>query len=337
MSKTKLIDVANKAGVSKSTASQFLNGRFDYMSAKTKARIQEAIDELQYVPNSIARSLKTDKTKTLGVIVRDITGDYTSQAIRGMDDYCKQNGYNLIIYNTDFDPASERKAIASLRNLRVDGLIIASSGANNALVAELSSKIMPVVQFQLEHDKLDKDIIVSDYRQAAFDATQYLISLGHRRIAFVTQRYKEVHSRLERYLGYTEALAEHGISIDDSLVQYWDRENGLEVSAEHMLSIENPPTAFFTQHLAITVALMRSMQVHKVSMPEDVSLISFDEIPMAEFFKVPITVVQQNPYEIGMQAAKSMINKIINPDAQLAKVMVPCCLVKRDSCSILKS
>ena len=94
-SKVRLIDVAEKAGVSKSTASQFLNGRFDFMSFDTRLRLQKAVEELNYVPNNIARSLKTNKTKTLGVIVRDISSYYTSQTIRGMDDYCKSHGYDL--------------------------------------------------------------------------------------------------------------------------------------------------------------------------------------------------------------------------------------------------
>ena len=190
MSKTKLIDVAKLAGVSKSTVSQFLNGRFDYMSKDTKARIQKTVEDLDYVPNNIARSLKTARTRTVGVIVRDIAGFYTSQAIRGMDDYCKGEGYNLIIHNTDFDAATEASALRSLGNLRVDGMIITSSGSNEALISEISEQNTAVVQFQLEHNDSDKDIVLSDYRQAAHDATEYLIQLGHKRICFVTQEFK---------------------------------------------------------------------------------------------------------------------------------------------------
>ena len=114
MAKIKLIDVANLAGVSKSTVSQYLNGRFDYMSDKTKVRIKLAVEELNYVPNPIARSLKLDKTKTIGVVVRDITGFYTSRTIRGIDDYCKTSDYNVLIYNTDVDPEVEARSLEAL-------------------------------------------------------------------------------------------------------------------------------------------------------------------------------------------------------------------------------
>ena len=252
MPKIKLIDVANHAGVSKSTVSQYLNGRFDYMSEKTKERVKLAVSELDYVPNPIARSLKMDKTKTIGVIVRDITGYYTSRTIRGIDDYCKTSEYNVIIYNTDFDPITEARSLEALYQLRVDGIIIASSGKNTDLITKYIDKGLPIVHFQLEHDGNEKNIIVSDYRKAAFDATEYLIKLGHKRICFVTQDYKNVKSRMERYLGYAEALGKYKIPLDKQLIQYWQRETGFLQSPKAIIASANSPTAFFTQHLPIT-------------------------------------------------------------------------------------
>ncbi|MGB5579159.1 MAG: LacI family DNA-binding transcriptional regulator [Woeseia sp.] len=327
--------MAEKAGVSKSTASQFLSGRFEYMSSDTRARIQQAVEELNYVPNNIARSLKTDTTRSIGVIVRDIAGFYTSHAIRGMDDFCKSHGYDMIIYNTDFEPATEARAIKSLGQLRVDGMIIASSGSNTELVSENSGRETPLVQFQLEHDDSDKDIILSDYRQAAFDATEYLIQLGHKRICFITQEYKSVKSRFERYQGYVDALNKYSIPIDEQLIQYWQRETGLRNSPKSILESSNAPTAFFAQHLAITVDLLKALDKADISIPDDVSVVGFDEIPMAEFFKVPITVVKQQPYVVGSEAAKLLINKIQNPEKDSKRIMVPCSLIVRDSCKRL--
>jgi DNA-binding LacI/PurR family transcriptional regulator len=256
MKKIKIIDVAELAGVSKSTVSQYLNGRFDYMSEKTKQRVKAAVDELDYVPNPIARSLKMDKTKTIGVIVRDITGFYTSRTIRGIDDYCKTSEYNVLIYNTDFDPSIEAKSLAALYQLRVDGIIIASSGKNKDTINKYIDKGMPIVHFQLEHDGNEKNIIVSDYRKAAFEATEYLIQLGHQRICFVTQNFKNVKSRQERYLGYVDALKKYHILLDETLIQLWERESGFQESPEEILNMINPPTVFFTQHLAITTELL---------------------------------------------------------------------------------
>ena len=165
MTKIKIGDVAQRAEVSKSTVSQFLSGRYEYMSKDTKARVESAIKELNYIPNAIARSLKTNKTKTIGVIVRDISGFYTSRALRGIDDFCKSSEYNVIIYNTDFDPNTEARSLHSLRQLGVDGIVIASSGMNNDLIDELNNNDCPIVQFQLEYDDRNTSVVVTDYEK----------------------------------------------------------------------------------------------------------------------------------------------------------------------------
>ncbi|TYK66968.1 LacI family DNA-binding transcriptional regulator [Colwellia echini] len=335
MSKIRLIDVALRAGVSKSTASQYLNGRFDYMSKETKERVRVAIQELDYVPNPIARSLKTSTTKTIGVIVRDITGFYTSRTIRGIDDYCKDSEYNVLIYNTDFDPAIEAKSLQALYQLRVDGIIIASSGRNAELIDEFINKGLPIVQFQIEYDGYERNIIVSDYRQAAFEATEYLISLGHQRICFVTQDFKDVKSRNERYLGYASALKKHDIPLESQLIQYWHRETGFKQAPKEILTSTNAPTAFFTQHLAITTELLTHLNEENIAIPNDVSVLGFDDIPMAEFFKVPITVVKQDPYKIGVEATKLLLDNINDKEKLSHKIMVPCALARRDSCKKL--
>lgn len=332
MPKTKLIDVAELAGVSKSTVSQYLNGRFDYMSEKTKERVRLAISELDYVPNPIARSLKTDKTKTIGVIVRDIIGYDTSHTIRAIDDYCKKSGYKVLIYNSDFDSETEASALEALYQLRVDGVIIASSGKNTALIDKYISKGLSVVYFQLEHEGNEKNIVISDYRKAAFEATEYLIKNGHNRICFLTQDFKEVKSREERYLGYTEALKKYNLPVDSALVQYWHRETGFNTQPKQILAIDNPPTAFFTQHLAITIECLKALKLDDINIPNDVSFIGFDDIPMAEFFQVPITVVKQAPYKVGLAAAKLLLDNINNETKAPVRLTVPCTLTLRDSC-----
>ncbi|KXI30174.1 LacI family DNA-binding transcriptional regulator [Paraglaciecola hydrolytica] len=331
MAKVKLIDVALLAGVSKSTASQYLNGRFEFMSKDTQERIRAAVSELDYVPNPIARNLKATKTKTIGVIVRDITGFYTSKAIRGVDDWCKQNDYNALIYNTDFDSAIEAKSLEALYQLRVDGIIIASSGKNTKLIAEYVKKGMPIVQFQLEHDGSEKNIILSDYKQAAFDATEYLIKLGHKRICFMSQDFKKVKSRNERYQGYADALSKYDIPLEPTLIQYWQRETGFQQSIQHIMQ-SAAPSAFFTQHLAITTDLLTALNQEHISIPDDVSLIGFDDLPMAEFFKVPITVIKQEPYIIGLEAAKILLGSINDVNKPAQKIMISCSLVTRQSC-----
>ena len=142
--------------------------------------------------------------------------------MRGIDDFCKSEDYNVFIYNTDFDPTMEARALQNLRQLGVDGIIIASSGMNNNLIDELNSNDHPIVQFQLEYDECNTSIVVTDYEKAAYEATEYLIELGHQRICFLSQNFKNVKSRNERYLGYSSALKKHKIDLDEQLIQYWD-------------------------------------------------------------------------------------------------------------------
>ena len=205
------------------------------------------------------------------------------------------------------------------------------------MIANYIEKGMTIVQFQLEHDGNEKNIILSDYRQGAFDATQYLIELGHTRICFVTQDFKNVKSRHERYQGYAEALDKYNITLDEQLIKYWHRETGFETSPKEIFALDNPPTAFFTQHLAITTALLKNLSQENISIPGDVSLLGFDDIPMAEFFKVPISVVKQDPYKIGLEAAKLLLENINDKEKPSYRVMVPCTLTKRDSCKTLFS
>jgi DNA-binding LacI/PurR family transcriptional regulator len=334
MTKIKIVDVATHAGVSKSTVSQYLNGRFGHMSTATKERIRLAVEELNYVPNPIARSLKSDKTKTIGVIVRDITGFNTSRILRGIDDYCKKAGYNVLIYNTDFDAEVERRSLVTLKQLCVDGIIITSSGKNADLINQYLDLQYPVVQFQLEYSDCEGNIVLSDFRQAAQKATEYLIKLGHTRIGFLTQKFEGSLSRTERYQGYVDALTAHNIPLNESLIQYWDRDAGFAQSPVELLNQPNSPTAFFTQHLAITTDLLKLFNQLKIEVPERVSVVGYDEIPMVDMFKVPVTVVQQDSYNIGLESAKLLLAELNQKEKrkQKKKIIVPCQLVIRDSC-----
>lgn len=331
MQKIKIVDVANYAGVSKSTVSQFLNGRLHYMSEKTRLKIQDAIKALNYVPNPIARSLKTAKTNTIGVIVRDISGADTSRVLRGIDDYCKAQQFNVLIYNTDFDPAAEASALQNLREMKVDGIIIASSGQNSETINHYISTGLPVVQFQMEYQPCEDNIVLSDYHQGAFKATEYLVKLGHQRICYISQDFTNVVSRQARYQGYVDALTKHNVDNDPTLVQFWDRQSKLHIPLKEILE-ETKATAIFSQHFAITEQILRELKQLKLEIGQDISLISFDEIPMVEHFKVPITVVKQDPYRVGEESGRILIENIKNKGKPKQRITIPCELLERASC-----
>ncbi|WP_413700107.1 substrate-binding domain-containing protein [Psychromonas sp. KJ10-10] len=246
-----------------------------------------------------------------------------------------KNGYNVLIYNTDFDEEVEKRSLLTLRQMRVDGIIITSTGKNLQLINEYVQTGFPVVQFQLEYESSLSHIVLSDDREASQRATEYLIGLGHQRICFITQSFEANLSRSERYQGYVNALKLNQIPLDKSLIQYWDRDAGFENSPLRLLQMENAPTAFFTQHLPITTELLKLFNVAKIDVPEQVSVLGFDDIPMVEMFKVPVTVVQQDSYNIGIESAKLLLDGVMKDEKlsnQAKKVIVPCCLVERSSC-----
>jgi LacI family transcriptional regulator len=328
----KLIDVANKAGVSKSTASQYLNGRYKYMSLETKERIRVAIEELNFVPNQIARSLKTEKTNTIGIIVSNITGPITSQVIRGVDDHCKKNNYNLLIYNTDYIKEIEKKSIATLNSLKADGLIITSSGEINDLLNTEDQGSLPIVHIHRDFDGLNVNTVLSDYTKGAYEATEYLIQLGHTRIGVITRPYDKIPSRRRRLNGCKNALENNHIPFDSNLVQIAHNKSDIEIIYNYFMSLTEPPTVIFTMYSMITIDLLRYLNTHNISIPEDISLLAFDDLPLADLLKVPLTVVNQQSYELGEKAAALLLDKIAFPKKQQENVTLPCNLIIRSSC-----
>lgn len=335
MKKVKLIDVANKAGVSKSTASQYLNGRYEYMSEKTRERIRLAVEELNFTPNSIARSLKTQKTHTIGVIVNSIIGVITSYTIRGIDDYFKKNGYNVLIYNTDYSADAELKSLDTLKSLNADGLIITSSGhINDRLMAEDAGGL-PVVHINRDFEGLNVNKVMSDYHQGSYDATRHLIDMGHRHIAVLTNPYENIPSRIRRLDGFRDAMSDHGLTVDDNQICVIDDTLDVAKAYNRLLSSDTPPTVIFSMFSQITVQLLSLLQERETNIPEEMSVICFDDFPLAHLFKTPVTAVDQSAYALGEATAKRLL-EIINGDQTEKKMtLLPCNLVIRDSCSKL--
>lgn len=332
MKQVKLIDVANKAGVSKSTASQFLNGRFEYMSAATKLRLEAAVNELGFIPNQLARSLKTKKTNTIGVMVNSINGPTTSDVIRGIDDYLKSKGYNVLIYNTDYKKATELASIANLQAQSADGLIITSSGEINDLLNDEGQLGMPVVHIHRTFDDLKVNTVLSDFRSGAYMGTDYLIQQGHKRIGVMTRPYANIPSRQERLEGYYDALEAHGLARDEALVDVVDDQETIGGLLSDLLALADPPTALFVMYSRLTKDLLLYCNTHDIKIPEDFSLIAFDDLPMAPLFKTPLTVIDQSSYELGIEAAKLLLTKISQPEDCHEDVVLPCHLVVRGSC-----
>lgn len=333
MAKVRLIDVGNMAGVSKSTVSQYLNGRYEYMSAETRERIRQAVETLEFTPDPIARSMRTDKSYTIGIMVKNITGVITSNVIRGIDDYCKDKNYNVLIYNTDYIEVIERKSIASLRSLKADGLIITSSGKVSSLLNKADQDDLPMIHIHREYDDLHVSTVHSDYKAGSYAAIEYLLGLHHTNIAIFTRDYNKLPSRISRIKGCRDALQDNGHSLKDENICVVESNEDIELQYKRLMALPKPPTVIFSLFSDVSIELLSYLNNHEINVPNDISVIGFDDLPLAHLMKTPLTVVNQSAYEIGQTAAKLLLKRIATPNDEIDYEKLPCNLIIRDSCS----
>ncbi|MEM3062908.1 MAG: LacI family DNA-binding transcriptional regulator [Nitrososphaerota archaeon] len=328
-----IYDVAKRAGVSAMTVSRVINGKKD-VKPETRDKVLKAIEELGYVPNSLARSFVLQRTKTIGLVITDITNPFFTTLARGVEDTAMKNQFSVIFCNTDEDPEKEVLYLELLARKRVDGVILASaSGKRTPLKSILLSKI-PVVLIDREVDGLeDLDIVKGDSVYGAYLLTKHLINLGHKRIGIIVGS-KNISTAEDRVEGYKKALVEAGIDIDDELIRFarYSREDGYKVTKE-LLNLENPPTAIFGGNNFIAVGAMMAIRDSGLRVPEDIALVSFDDIESLSQVYPFFTVVTQPAYSMGVISAELLIRRIEDKDRvrERRKVILQPELIIRES------
>jgi len=307
-------DVARKARISKSTVSQYLNGRYEFMSLETQQRIRHIIEELEYRPNALARSLKKKKTNTIAAVVSSILNPFMTNTIRGAEDYCKESGFNLILCNSDDDPKQELEYIHTLAAKQIDGMIISTTGRNNVALGELNRKGTPVVLFSRQIPELGVDAVTVNNRQGVEMGIRHLIAQGHRQIVFFVLPYREtpVTPRRERAQAYSDLMVECGLPVrTDWLVETSNEEAVLSERLDRLL--EGPglkPTAVFGANDLMTMSLVRLLANRGIKVPGDMAVMGFDDWEWAPYLNPPITVVAQPCYEMGRRATERLVQRI---------------------------
>ncbi|MEX3624575.1 substrate-binding domain-containing protein [Viridibacillus arvi] len=309
MERVTMADVANKANVSKSTVSQYINNRFEYMSLETKKRIECAIEELNYQPNIIARSLKQKKTYTIGVIVANILHTFSTQVIRAIEDECQRKNVNVIVCNADDQPSKERKYIETLRAKQVDGLIIFPTGGNLDLYKKLEKSGYPLVFVDRTVENTDITSVLLDNEKASSLAVDHLVGKGYRNIAFLTTSIEmNITPRIERMDGFKKALQKHNLPL---LEQFYAGEeiHKMQGKMHFMFSQDKVPDAIICGNDLTLLEVLKFCRKKALTIPTDVALVSIDEVSFSEIYNPPITVVTQPSYEIGTYAAKQLLQK----------------------------
>lgn len=314
-----IADVAKHAGVSKSTVSQYLNQRYDYMGEKTKERIKQAVEQLGYSPNIIARSLKQKSTTTIGVIVANILHVFSTQVIRAIEDFCNDMNFHVIVCNADDDPVKEKRYIDMLRAKQVDGIIAFPTGGNVELYQGLINDNYPIVFMDRLIPGISVNTVLLDNEKASFLAVDHFARKGHEKIGMFAPPLREkLTPRLERINAYKKALQLHHIPFHpDYLVS---REiDTMQEAVINMMEMPDPPTALLALNDRVLFEILTYTKEHQINIPGDVALIGIDDVSFAGFYRPALTTVAQPAFDMGKKAAELLLNQIKNKSGESEK------------------
>jgi len=325
-------DVAREAGVSITTVSHVLNGTRS-VAEPTKQRVLAAIERLHYEVNSLAQSLKSDRSQTIGLLVTDISNPFFTSLVRGVEDIANAAGYGVMLCNTDENPDKELTYLRMLRRKRVDAILMAPTGIPQPLVDQLIGQGVPLVCFDRPSPGALCDTVLVDNVGGAQQAVSHLLRLGHQRVGVITG-LSGVGTTNERLDGYMRAMAEHAIPVDEDLVRLGNsRLDGGFREMLSLLDLPTPPTAVFTTNNLMTLGALGALQARQVGVPDEMAIVGFDDFEWAAVLRPRITTVAQPTYEIGKTAARMLIDRIEGRGgSDPRRVVLPTRLIVRESC-----
>jgi LacI family transcriptional regulator len=321
-------DVARQAGVSLKTVSRVVNGE-DGVRPDTTEKVNAAISALGFRRNDIARALRGGKrTRSLGLVIKDVANPFYSLIARGVEEVARTNDLLVISGCSDEDPARERHLIRSLCERRVDGLLVVPSGNDHRyLIPEINMGTPAVFIDRPPEDALQADVVLIDNAGGARAAVTHLIEHGHRRIACLVD-LPGIFTARERRRGYDEALREHDVSVDESLIRVGQHDvAGAESAMAELLALGDPPTAVFTGNNRLTVGALRAIQAAGAG----TALVGFDDLELADMLATPVTVVAHYPAEMGRRAAGLLCRRMAGEELPPQRVVLPTHLIVRGS------
>ena len=319
-----LKDIAEKTGVSISTVSRVLHDKSKKykISDETAAKVMLAAKDLGYRVNALARGLRQQKTREIGIIIPDISNPFFSDIVKCLASELRKKGYNFILYDSDEDIAIERTGVKSLLEKRVDGLIIASVGQDFSHIQKIRDADIPVVMVDRCSDDLYIDSVSVDNVKGSLLAVNYLINEGHTRIAFI-KGLPGTYANETRLNGYKQALQAAGISIDEQLIVGDDfRSFNGYLSTKSLLNLSNPPSAIYTAGDLIALGTLEACKEMNISIPDDISLITFDDPVFASYLSPALTAIEQPRFKIAEIAIAMLYSRIKNPNEEHRKILL---------------
>jgi DNA-binding LacI/PurR family transcriptional regulator len=329
---TTIYDVARRANVSVATVSRVL-GDNPTVQAQLRERVLEAAKELGYRPNRVARSLRVQKSSTIGLIISDIQNPFFLSVVRAVEDIAYDNSYSIFLCNSDEDPEKEKLYLNLMRDENVAGVILTPAREKRTeLDRELGDDI-PVVTLDRRLVGSSLDSVLTNNLESAFELVNHLIASGHQSIGAILG-VSDITTGRERREGYIQALASNGIAFSaDYVVEVIPKaENGYN-AAKQLMSLPTPPSAIFIGNGQLTLGALQAIHEQNLVIPDDIAVACFDEMPWNVLVQPGITAVAQPTYELGRVAAMLLLERIENPALPVREVILKNTLIIRQSSS----
>jgi DNA-binding LacI/PurR family transcriptional regulator len=321
--------VADKAGVSTATVSRVLNDS-SLVTEELKAHVRRVIEELGYYPNRSARNLRTKKVCKIGVLFADISNPFFTSVLTGIESILQQAGYILLLGNSNESSKIEQLHLSAFLEEGVAGIIFAPTTTSRLHYERILNAGIPMLTIDRVVEGLKIDTVSINNTDAAYHATNHLIRLGHKDVAFIGGPEKMSTSRF-RKLGYQKAMEDAG-HLDVRVVSGNFRQDGGYKAMQSLLDDSRRPSAVVVSNNLMTLGALQSIHEHHLSIPKDVAVVGFDDMPWVASIQPPLSVIAQPTFEMGTVAAKLLIDRIQNPDHPIQRVTLETQLIIRQSC-----
>ncbi len=324
-------DVAKLAGVAPITASRVISNS-GYASEDVRQRVNQAAEQLGYVPNFLARSLRSKRTHTLALVLTDITNPFWTTVARGVEDAASEKGYNVIFCNTDESATKQDSYLEAMIQKQVDGILLVPARSNESPIPFLHQQKMQVVLLDRRLPNMEADVVRGDSNGGAFQLVQLLLKLGHRRIAILSGP-SGVSSADDRVAGYRRAVDEAGLKIEDELIIFgeFSVQSGYEMTSS-LLALPSRPTALFAGNNFIAIGALKALHDAGLAVPERMSVVAFDDLPAAIVVDPFLTVAVQPAYEMGRRATQRLLECLDGQNCGgVQDIVLPVSIIERKS------
>jgi LacI family transcriptional regulator len=303
-------DVARVAQVAPITVSRVVNNS-GYIGVETRRRVEKAIAELNYIPNALSQSLRYQKTDMITLLVSDVTNPFWTTITRGVEDVCSANGLHVILCNTDENSTKLENYVRILLQHQMDGFILAANRDDAHIVRLIGDNHIPIVLVDRVLEDVNSPAVYSDSETGAYELTQHLIELGHTRIALLASSLQQSTST-QRADGYRRALVAYGLPVDEALILHgsYSQQSGYQMMMQLNEELDQLPTALLTANNFIALGVQRALSELHLAIPKDISLATFDDLPFQLYPEPFLTTAAQNPYRLGQEAARLLVEQI---------------------------